>query len=143
MRKMILGFIVMTLALVNIANAKEETAKPEPQPQVYFISPVDGQTVKTKFKVQFGLSGMGIAPAGVEKDNTGHHHLLIDTDIAIIDLTKPLPATDKIKHFGGGQTETYLELPQGKHTLQLVLGNHLHIPHTNPVTSEKITIMVQ
>lgn len=143
MRKIILGLIVMTLALMNIANAKEETVKTEPQPKVYFISPVDGQTVKPKFKIQFGLSGMGIAPAGVEKENTGHHHLLIDTDIATIDLTKPLPATDKIKHFGGGQTETNLELPAGKHTLQLVVGNHLHIPHTKPVTSEKITITVQ
>lgn len=133
----------MTLALMNIANAKEEASKTEPQAQVYIISPMDGQTVKTKFKVQFGLSGMGIAPAGVDKENTGHHHLLIDTDIATIDLTKPLPATDKIKHFGGGQTETYLELPAGKHSLQLLLGNYLHIPHANPVTSEKITITVQ
>ena len=143
MQKITLGLIVMALALMNIANAKEETAKTETQPQVYFISPVDGQTVKQKFKVQFGLSNMGVAPAGVEKENTGHHHLLIDTDIATIDLTKPLPATDKIRHFGGGQTETYLELPAGKHTLQLVLGNHLHIPHTKPVTSERITITVQ
>ena len=143
MRKIILGLIVMTLALMNIANAKEETVKTEPQPKVYFISPADGQTVKPKFKIQFGLSGMGIAPAGIEKENTGHHHLLIDTDIATIDLTKPLPATDKIKHFGGGQTETNLELPAGIHTLQLVVGNHLHIPHTKPVTSEKITITVQ
>ncbi len=143
MRKIILGLIVMTLVLMSIANAKEEMSKSEPQAQVYFISPIDGQTVKTKFKLQFGLSGMGIAPAGVEKDNTGHHHLLIDTDISTIDLTKPLPATDKIKHFGGGQTETYLDLTTGKHTLQLVLGNHLHIPHTDPVISEKITITVQ
>ena len=85
---------------------------------------------------------MGVAPAGVIKENTGHHHLLIDVK-EMPDFSLPLPATDNIKHFGGGQTETDLTLPAGKHTLQLVLGDHLHIPHDKPVVSEKITITVK
>lgn len=110
--------------------------------QVYFIEPVDGQTVAQKFKVSFGLKNMGVAPAGINKENTGHHHLLIDTE-ALPDLTRSLPATDKIKHFGGGQTETELMLAPGKHTLQLLLGNYAHVPHDKPVMSEKITIIVE
>lgn len=109
---------------------------------VYFVSPVDGATVGKKLNVVFGLKNMGVSPAGIEKKNTGHHHLLIDTD-EMPDLTKPLPATDKIKHFGGGQTETEITLSPGKHTLQLVLGNHLHIPHDKPVMSKKITVYVK
>jgi len=91
--------------------------------------------------VRFGLKGMGIAPAGVKFDNTGHHHLLIDTD-APSDLNAPLPANDKIVHFGKGQTETALTLTPGKHTLQLLLGDQSHIPHDPAVMSKKITITV-
>ena len=109
---------------------------------VYFIAPVNGQTVPQTFTVKFGLSGMGVAPAGTEKANTGHHHLLIDTD-TLPDMSKPLPATDKIKHFGGGQTETELSLAPGKHSLQLLLGNYAHVPHKKAVLSEKISITVQ
>ena len=86
---------------------------------------------------------MGVAPAGVQKAKTGHHHLLIDTDINKIDLSQPLPATKEIKHFGGGQTETSLSLPPGEHTLQLLLGNHAHIPHNKPVVSKRITVRVK
>jgi Domain of unknown function (DUF4399) len=89
----------------------------------------------------FGLKGMGIAPAGVKFDNTGHHHLLIDTD-APADMNAPLPATDKIVHFGKGQTETTLTLSPGKHTLQLLLADANHVPHNPPVLSKKITITV-
>jgi hypothetical protein len=92
-------------------------------------------------RVQFGLRGMGIAPAGVKFDNTGHHHLLIDTDLPA-NPAAPLPATDKIVHFGKGQTETTLTLPPGTHTLQLLLGDMNHIPHDPPVVSKKITITV-
>jgi hypothetical protein len=92
--------------------------------------------------VQFGLKGMGIAPAGVTNPNTGHHHLLIDL-AQPPDMNAPLPVTDNIKHFGGGQTETELTLPPGKHTLQLVLGDYLHTPHDKPVVSDKITITVK
>lgn len=110
--------------------------------RVYFITPVDGQTVAQTFTVKFGLSGMGVAPAGTQKDNTGHHHILIDGE-ALPDMSKPLPATDHIKHFGGGQTETELTLSPGEHTLQLLLGNYAHVPHNKPVLSQKITVTVQ
>lgn len=109
---------------------------------VYILSPKTGETVSQTFNVQFGLSGMGVAPAGVEKDKTGHHHLLIDL-ANMPDLSMPLLATDQIKHFGGGQTETTVTLPPGQHTLQLLLGNHLHVPHEPPVMSDKITITVE
>lgn len=143
MKNITLGFIIFALSTISIAFANELVSKSANNAQVYFISPKNQQTVKQKFKVQFGLSGMGVAPAGVDKENTGHHHLLIDTEIQTIDLSKPIPATDKIKHFGGGQTEVELQLSPGKHSLQLLLGNHLHIPHDKPVASEKIIITVE
>ena len=110
--------------------------------EVYLISPNDGQTVSQKFTVKFGLAGMGIAPAGIDQEGTGHHHLLIDVD-ELPSLADPLPATAQIRHFGGGQTEATIELPPGEHTLQLLLGNYTHIPHDNPVLSEKIEITVE
>ena len=110
--------------------------------EVYFIQPADGQTVKEDVKINFGLKNMGVAPAGTDRKNTGHHHLLIDTDV-LPDLAQPLPATDKIRHFGGGQTETEITLSPGKHTLQLILGNYAHVPHSKPVMSSKITITVE
>ena len=139
--------IIITLALVissisSLALSNEVNSTSPANAKVYFIAPVDGQTVSLNFTVKFGLNGMGVSPAGIEKKNTGHHHILIDTD-TLPDLNTPLPATDKIKHFGGGQTETQLSLSPGKHTLQLVLGNHHHIPHSSPVISKKITILVK
>jgi hypothetical protein len=111
----------------------------------HIVFPKDGKTVKQKFKVVFGLAKMGIAPAGINMPDTGHHHLLIDVDAKDYDMSAALPGDqmDKVKHFGKGQTETILELAPGKHTLQLVLGNFLHIPHNPPVISEKITITVE
>jgi len=97
--------------------------------------------VTSPFTVRFGLKGMGIAPAGVANPNTGHHHLLIDTDLPPDNL--PIPNDDKHRHFGAGQTEVELTLPPGQHTLQLVLGDANHIPHQPPVHSEKITVTVQ
>jgi len=130
------------------AAAAAPTASPAartPSPagaEVYIISPKNGAKVKSPVLVQFGLKDkMGIAPAGVKFDNSGHHHLLIDTD-APADLGAPLPATDHIKHFGKGQTETTLTLTPGKHTLQLLLADQNHIPHDPPVISKKITITV-
>lgn len=117
----------------------------EPAPagaEVYIIAPADGEKVKGPVTVRFGLKGMGVAPAGIKMENTGHHHLLIDTDVPA-DLSQPLPATEKVVHFGKGQTETTVTLPPGKHTLQLVLGDHLHIPHDPPVISKKITVIVE
>jgi hypothetical protein len=109
--------------------------------EVYFVSPANGTEVTSPVTIRFGLRGMGVAPAGVTSPNTGHHHLLIDVAELPAD-NLPLPATDQIRHFGLGQTEASLELPPGQHTLQLVLGDALHIPHDPPVRSDKITITV-
>lgn len=120
-----------------------ETPSPEGA-KAYIISPADGATVSSPVHVVFGLVGMGVAPAGVDKPNTGHHHLLIDRDPPSgEDLDMPLPADDNTKHFGGGQTETMIELAPGKHTLQLLLGDMNHIPHNPPVLSEPISITVE
>jgi hypothetical protein len=110
--------------------------------KAYIITPTDGATVPQNFTVKFGLSGMGIAPAGVDLENTGHHHLLVDL-AETPDLTTSLPANDNIRHFGGGQTETKLTLSPGKHTLQVLLGNYAHVPHDLPVISQKIKISVE
>jgi hypothetical protein len=125
-------------------KAEESLGLPQAAAQgakVYFIEPKSGASVSGPVKVVFGLAAMGIAPAGINQANTGHHHLLIDEPA--VDLTKPLPATEQVKHFGGGQTETTLELKPGKHTLQLVLGDWKHQPHNPTVASEKITITVK
>ena len=110
--------------------------------RVYFVSPRDGATVGRTFTVQFGLKGMGVAPAGVNSPNTGHHHLLVDL-AKLPDLNVPLAVTDNIRHFGAGQTETDLTLPPGKHTLQLVFADYLHLAHDKPILSERITITVK
>lgn len=109
--------------------------------QLYFISPRDGATVSSPVTVRFGLRGMGIAPAGIAVGNTGHHHLLIDVDPPPLDL--PIPSDSRHLHFGKGQTEAEIELAPGTHRLQLLLGDHLHIPHEPPVISERITITVR
>lgn len=108
--------------------------------KAYFIEPKNGAELKGPVKVVFGLSGMGVAPAGVQKDNTGHHHLLIDGPKV---EPGPLPQTEQVVHFGGGQTETTVTLKPGKHTLQLVLGDWKHAPHNPAVQSETITITVK
>jgi hypothetical protein len=108
---------------------------------VYIVRPAAGARVQSPVTVVFGLTGMGIAPAGVKFDNTGHHHLLIDTELPA-DLTQPLPVSDAIRHFGKGQTETTLDLSPGKHTLQLLFADFTHTPFTPNVASKKITITV-
>ena len=110
--------------------------------ELYFIEPKDGATVNGPVKIVFGLSGMGVAPAGIDFPNTGHHHLLVDLE-NLPDLNKPIPANKNHIHFGKGQTEAILELPKGKRTLQLLMGNYLHIPHKEPVISNKITIFIK
>jgi hypothetical protein len=129
-------------ALSVAALAQDRSAAPAGA-EVYFIAPRDGQAVHGPVTVKFGLKGMGVAPAGVKFDNTGHHHLLIDTDLSEIKLDAPLPATDKIVHFGKGQTETTVTLPPGKHTLELLFADYLHIPFDPPLHSKKITITVK
>jgi hypothetical protein len=117
---------------------------PSPSPtgaEVYFHYPIDGIRVPQRFTVQFGLRNMGIAPAGVVKTMTGHHHLLVDVDK--LDLNQPIPSDYNHIHLGNGQTEVVLTLTPGTHTLQLLMGDHAHIPHAPPVTSKKITIYVR
>ena len=108
---------------------------------VSFIEPADGAVLSSPFTVKFGVSGMEVKPAGDMTPNTGHHHLLIDTDLPKMDEPIPLDATHL--HFGGCQTETTVRLPPGQHTLQLLLGDWTHIPHKPPVVSERITITVK
>lgn len=125
-------------------KAAEQLGIATPAPagaKVYFIEPKDGATVSNPVKVVFGLSGMGVAPAGVNKEATGHHHLLIDDPQ--IDFTRPLPMTEQVKHFGGGQTETTVTLKPGKHTLQLLVADWKHQPFNPSVQTEKITITVK
>ena len=110
--------------------------------EVYFIAPQNGAKLHSPVTIKFGLKGMGIAPAGIKFDNTGHHHLLVDTDVSELNLDAPMPATDKIVHFGKGQTETTLTLTPGKHTLQLIFADYLHQSFDPPLTSKKITITV-
>jgi len=141
--RIILSAIVFGGLLTSaIAADKLEKRKSPKGAKTYIAWPKDGKTVGKKFTVRFGLKGMGVAPAGIDKENTGHHHLLIDVD-KMPNLNIPLAASDNIRHFGGGQTEVTLELPPGKHTLQLVLGDWIHLPHNPAVISEKITITVK
>jgi Domain of unknown function (DUF4399) len=124
------------------AVALGQTAAP-PDAAVYFISPKDGDTVSSPFKVQFGLTGMGVAPAGVDKPNTGHHHLIIDATLSPAELKEPIASDAKHLHFGGGQTETVVTLPPGQHTLQLVLGDWSHVPFSPPLMSPVVTVTVK
>jgi len=123
----------------------------QPSPEgakAYIVSPKDGATVGKKFKVVFGLEGMGVCPAGIvgadgkPSPNTGHHHLLIDS-CELPPLGMPLAGSDKLKHFGLGQTETTLELEPGEHTLQLIFADFMHLPHEPAVISKKIKITVK
>lgn len=109
--------------------------------EVFIISPKDGEEVSSPVEVIFGLQGMGIAPAGINFPNTGHHHLLIDLD-QLPDLKSGIPADAQHLHFGKGQTQALIELDPGEHSLQLLLGDWMHVPHETPVVSEKIKILV-
>jgi len=129
----------------SASGGQELVGGPTPAPPnafAYIVWPTNGEVIPGgDFVVVFGLHGMGTAPAGVEKEHTGHHHLLIDTDLPPLD--KPIPSDDKHIHFGRGQTEYQIRLPPGDHTLQLLLGDANHVPHTPPVMSERITVHVQ
>lgn len=141
MKTFILSMAISLLTVVTQAQGVLPKSKSAEGARAYIISPANGEVVGTSVKIQFGLSGMGVAPAGVKLENTGHHHLLLDVT-KMPDFNLPLPATKNVLHYGKGQTETVLKLKPGKHTLQLVLGDHLHLPHDKPVVSEKITIHV-
>jgi hypothetical protein len=141
-RRRVAVWTVGLLCVAGLAAAQVARTKSAAGAKVYIISPKNGDTVSSPFTVQFGLKGMGVAPAGVTQANTGHHHLLIDVD-QMPDMSAPLPNNQNIRHFGGGQTEVDLTLPPGKHTLQLVLGDYLHIPLDPPLVSEKVTVTVK
>ena len=117
--------------------------KPAPAgAMAYIIEPADGARVTNPVRVVFGLKGMGVAPAGVDRNDAGHHHLLVDAPLPT-DLGLPLANDEQHRHFGGGQTEVELTLAPGRHTLQMLLGDHLHIPHDPPIVSSVVTIEVQ
>lgn len=131
--------VLASLLIIGNSQAQDLSSPSAAGAAAYIISPANGATVPPTFTVRFGLKGMGVSPAGIEKANTGHHHLLVDGDLP----PAGKPMGKEVQHFGGGQTETTLTLPKGKHTLQLILGNHFHVPHNPPVVSEKITITVE
>jgi hypothetical protein len=138
------AYLILSLCLLSGAVAMSTAAvggTPRPEgARAYIISPAHGETVAPTFMVRFGLKGMGVAPAGCDMPNTGHHHLLIDND----QLPPPdEPMTEDIQHFGGGQTQAKVSLPPGEHTLLLILGDKDHIPHSPPVMSEQITVTVE
>lgn len=144
-RQPAIAIMAAALALPTLAPTMT-VAQPVAAPEgadVYFISPADGATVTNPVTIQFGLRGMGIAPAGAEWDNTGHHHLILNTDPSEIAMDESLPATEQIVHFGGGQSEATLDLPSGTHTMWLLVGDYTHTPHDPPVMSEMITITVE
>ena len=124
-------FIISTIFAAFSINAN---------PKVYFINLAEGDIVESPFLIQFGLSGMGIAPAGTDRANTGHHHLLINVND--IDLSKPIPSSSNHIHFGGGQTESLVDLMPGDYSMQLVLGDMTHTPHNPPIISQRINITV-
>lgn len=143
-------FVIALSGTMFLAGALMAQETPAPaDAQVFFINLEDGDTVASPVTVMFGLSGMGVAPAGTEKENTGHHHLLLNRpplgqgEYGAEELEYGLPADDNHIHFGGGQTQVTLDLPSGEHTMQLVMGDLNHVPHLTPVTSDLITITVK
>lgn len=140
LRRFLLSLLSVLLPATAVAGGVPTTPSPDGA-RVYFIAPEPGAVVSGELRVVMGLSGMGVAPAGVDVPNTGHHHLLIDTPLP--DLASPVPSDANHRHFGGGQTEAVITLEPGEHTLQLLLGDRLHIPHSPPVYSEVLTITVK
>jgi hypothetical protein len=132
---------VLGCAPLPIAKAQNARTPAPKDAVVYFHTPLNGATVSQRVAVRIGLRNMGVAPAGVQKQNTGHHHLLLDTDVPPLD--RPVPNDYNHLHLGNGQTEIRLTLPPGRHTLQLLLADENHVPHDPPVLSKKITIRVR
>jgi hypothetical protein len=141
MRNRIIQAALLAALLPAIPVHSARTAGAE-NAQVYFIWPGDGAVLTNgKFWVRMGLRNMGVAPKGTDVATTGHHHLIIDSELPAMD--EPIPNDRNHLHFGAGETEARVELPPGKHTLQLLLGDMNHIPHDPPVVSKKITITVK
>jgi hypothetical protein len=145
----LLGFSAIAALLSLGAHGQEEASAPATLPRtlspegasVFFITPADGDTVSSPVRIEFGIDGMIVLPAGTEQAHSGHHHLLVDT--ALPDLRMPIPADAAHIHFGDASTSTELDLEPGEHTLQLLLGDHLHIPHDPPLVSQQIAITVE
>jgi len=133
----ILAAIAAAVAIIVIYMPTQK----DPVGEVFFITPTDGATVKSPFKVTFGARDIQIVPAGTEQTQSGHHHLLIDTVLPPLD--QPIQKDAQHRHFGGGQMETEITLPPGVHRLQLLLGDHNHIPHDPPIVSTVITVTVE
>jgi hypothetical protein len=141
MRWPFMSALLLAMTLQAMPAALARTPSPD-NAHVYFIWPADGTVVHDgKFWVRMGLRNMGVAPKGTNVPNTGHHHLLIDTELPA--MHEPIPSDRNHLHFGAGETEARVELPPGKHTLQLLLGDQDHMPHDPPVHSKKITITVR
>ena len=139
-----LALLPLTALPLSLGEAWAQPAARQPAPKgalVYFHYPLDGLRVPERFTVRIGLKEMGVAPAGTQWPNSGHHHLLIDTDPGPTD--QPIPSDYNNIHLGNGQTEVVVTLPKGTHTLQLLLGDHTHTPHIPPVMSRKITVYVR
>tara|TARA_B100001057_G_scaffold434421_1_gene464059 strand:- start:127 stop:543 length:417 start_codon:yes stop_codon:yes gene_type:complete len=132
-------FMVLLLSLTMFSHNKSYS---NDEKKLYLISPVNGESVTSPVLVKFGVKGMSIVPAGVEKAMSGHHHLLINVN-KLPDMSMPIPANKNYLHFGKGETETSIILPKGKHTLQLLLGDHMHVPHEPPLLSTKVEIIVE
>ena len=141
-------FYIILMAFFFISNIyaagapNNSTSESNSNAKVYIVSPIDGATVNSQFKVIFGHTNIDIVPAGIQKEFSGHHHLLIDVE-ELPDLSKPIPSNKNYIHYGKGQTETELSLSKGSHSLQLLLGDYLHIPHSKPLYSKKIYINVK
>jgi len=135
-------FLTLILCSSFISGVLAHSYHTDKEKRVFFKTPSNGEILTNPIKIGFGATGVDIVPAGIDKPMSGHHHLLINVD-KLPDLKSPIPADKNHLHFGAGQTETEINLPKGKHTLQLLLGNYLHIPHADPLISEKIEITVK
>jgi len=135
------NLIIMVL-LLTLTMFSHDKSYSNDEKKLYLISPVNGESVTSPVLVKFGVEGMNIVPAGVKKAMSGHHHLLINVD-KLPDMSMPIPANENYLHFGKGETEASIILPKGKHTLQLLLGDHMHVPHEPPLLSTKIEIIVE
>ena len=133
--------LLLPYKLVNSAGGLSKSLS-NSNAEVFIISPLDKEIVSSPVEIIFGITNMTVAPAGIKKELSGHHHLIIDTNV-LPNLSKPIPSNEKHLHFGKGQTRTSIDLKSGTHTLQLIFGDYVHIPHDKPLISKKITITVE
>ena len=139
--KFLLCLLLLPYQLVNSAGGLSKSLS-NPDAEVFIISPLNKEIVSSPVEIIFGITNMTVAPAGIKKELSGHHHLIIDTNI-LPNLSRPIPSNEKYLHFGKGQTRTFIDLKSGTHTLQLIFGDYVHIPHDKPLISKKITITVE